>query len=382
MKIRHHIFLVLWLLSISACFSTQEKAVMTQEPIPTLPPRADVDPKSVPYAELMKWSEGFSTSKNESSSNVSIAQRNQISPDMPTNQLKEIAEKNLSQGSNRIAKAYFHELIRRSPENEEALLSLSLIYLADNETTKAFKTLMHLKNKTNAKVRNNPEFIFRYRYALSLAHLARSEYQIGHEYLSKLIAEDSTFIPAYTALAGSYIKLEKYQTAEFILKRGIELAGSDASIYSLLGVISRQKNQIDDAESWFNKALNSDPNYGPAMVNRATISMMRFEYEQATIDTGKALSLNPYDIDALTVAALILERQDQKHAASDLLKKVIDLDPLNSAARFNLALIEEQLQNTMAARQLIEEVLQLERRKSALHAKAKLKLVELAPDLE
>jgi tetratricopeptide (TPR) repeat protein len=294
-------------------------------------------------------------------------------------ELENLANSLLAQGDRRKAKAYFHQLVRNDPQNKDVLLSLSSIYIEDNQIDEAFSTLMEIKNHLTDEVRNDPAFIFRYRYTLAIAHIKRGEHHKGHNFLSKLISEDPSFSPAYAALAGNYVKLNKAQTAEFVAKRGIEKSGEDPTLFNILGIISRGRGSLDIAETWFNKALEKDPNHISSLVNRASINVIRFEYESASKDIGKALSLNPFSVDALVLASVILHKQEELDAARDILYKVIDLDPENAGARFNLALIEEKLDQRTTARQLLEEVLQLEIQNSSLREKAKLKLVDLAP---
>lgn len=341
-------------------------------------PRAKVDPKTVPYEELLNWKNSYKTSKQDDSPSIAVEVASRAKSMSNAELLKE-ANSLLRQGERRKAKAYYHELVRLDPSNTQVLLELASLYLEENQVEESFSTLMEIKNLLNDEIRNDGSFVYKYRYTLAVAHLKRGENNKGHQYLSKLIAEDPSFAPAYATLAGNYVKLDKLSTAEFVAKRGLEKAGDDAALYNLLGVIERTRGTLETAETWFNKALEKDPNHIPSLVNRASVNIIRFEYETASKDVGKALSLNPFDVSALMMGSVILHKQDQLEAAKNILVKAVDIEPENAGARFNLALIEEKLERQTSARQLLEEVLQLEKKGSGLYEKAKLKLVELAP---
>lgn len=343
--------------------------------------RTVIDPKTVATSELQKWRKTFTTSKQNDKPSIAFEiTENPEKTDLE--QLKEEAMALLQRGDVAKAEAYFNQIVRLSPNDDDALLNLASIHIERDEIDEAFVILMELKKKQLNATNENPTFITKYRYTLAIAHIKRGETSIGHSYLSKLIAADTTFTPAYLALARSYLRQNKVSTAEFITKRGIDQGGDDPKLFNVLGLISRQKGDLEDAERWFNKSIDLAPNDVKSLVNRASVNVIRFEYDAATRDLGQALSINPLSIDALMLAGFILNKQEQYIAAKDILTKAISLDPENPSARFNLALIEEKLDNKTSARRLIEEVLQLENKDTHLYKKAKLKLVDLAPALD
>ena len=92
-------------------------------------------------------------------------------------------------GQRRKARAYYHEIVRKNPDNVNALLTLATIYLDENRVNEAFSTLMEIKNHLSAEIRNDKSFIFKYRFTLALANLKRNDLNQGHKYLSKLISQ-------------------------------------------------------------------------------------------------------------------------------------------------------------------------------------------------
>ena len=280
--------------------------------------------------------DSFTTSKNDNQ--PSIAVEVPVSPTkMSDEDLNIKAKASLKAGDRRKATAYYHELVRRTPNDKEVLLKLASIYLEDNKVGDAFTILKEIKNLLSEEIRNDESFTFKYRFTLAIAHIKNGDTNLGHKYLSKLISQDSTFAPAYAALASNYVIQGKIDTAEFVAKRGIDKAGDDPDLLNIIGVINRNRNELDEAEVWINKALEKNPNHVSSLINRASINILRFEYDTASKDVGMALSINPFSVDALIMASVILHKKDENEAARDILKKVIDIDPVNANARYNLA---------------------------------------------
>ena len=92
-------------------------------------------------------------------------------------------------------------------------------------------------------------FIFRYRYTLALAHLARGERTKAHKLLSDLIGVDKSFAPAYVSLATSYLGLGKESVAEFVAKRGLDRIKDHPALLNLMGIIAQKGRQAPAGSS-------------------------------------------------------------------------------------------------------------------------------------
>jgi len=257
------------------------------------------------------------------------------------------------------ADASFREVLRREPNNLEALLELAALQLRMRKTARAFDSLTQLRSEIGVQ-RDVPQaLVFRYRYVLALGYLARGDRDKGHKVLSDLIGVDKEFAPGYAALASSYLGLGRDSVAEFIAKRGVDRAKQDAALFNILGVVAERRNDGSSARANFNRALEITPTFGPALVNRSALAVREGELGAAEEDILRALLYDPTNVDALVTLAVVQRRTGRFEAARATLEKAINVDPDNAVARFNLAvLMAQELKKPAVARRLFNEVLQ------------------------
>jgi Tfp pilus assembly protein PilF len=149
------------------------------------------------------------------------------------------------------AEASLRRAIRLSPDDLDANLELSLVYLRKRDIVRTFELLSQVKDLMASTETLKPEFVFRYRYALALSYIERGDREKGHKILSDLIGIDKGFAPAYASLASSYLEIGKDSVAEFVVRRGLDRVSDHAGLLNLMGVIMRRSKQFDTARTWF-----------------------------------------------------------------------------------------------------------------------------------
>lgn len=88
-----------------------------------------------------------------------------------------------------------------------------------------------------------------------------------------------------------YLRLQRYQAAEELLKAALEEHGNLANLLNLLGLVYHRQSQFSQAIEYFEKARASNPSYVEASLNLAvTLSDLGF-YDQAEKIYGEAHSL-------------------------------------------------------------------------------------------
>ncbi len=262
-------------------------------------------------------------------------------------------------GQHGAAEISFRKALRLDNNNHEVMLELASLYLKKGEISTTFELLAQVREVTTTSDDISKDFIFKYRYVLSLAYLARGEREKGHSILSALIGEVKGFAPAYTALASSYIELDRLNVAEFVMKRAVDRIKDNASVFNLLGYIHQRGRQNDAARRWFDKALATDPNYAPALVNRGNLYAQQFELSHAEKDLLAALAADPGSSDAMVSLGVVQRRQGNIAGARASLSKAVEMNPNNAFARFNLAvLMAKELKQPTDAIRLFNEVIQ------------------------
>lgn len=297
----------------------------------------------------------------------------------------ETADGLLSKGRNESALGHyaaaevsFRKALRLAPESHETLLELASMYLKKGEVLTAFELLAQVREITTTSESVSSTFIFKYRYVLALAYLARGDRERGHDILSDLIGEVKTFAPAYTALASSYIELGRLNVAEFVMKRATDRIKNDASVFNLMGYIKQRERQHEAARRWYDKSLGINPTYAPALVNRANLSAQQFELDQAEKDLLSALAADPLSCDAMVSLGIVQKRKNNIAGAKSSLTKAVELDPGNAFARFNLGvLMANELKQPTEAMRLFNEVLQTSNATQDLRSLARTYLADL-----
>lgn len=360
------------MVSLASCSSTGKKPEdvsldidMKKLPAHSSPAMAAAEPGSktpeivLPADAKIDWQGFFKPAPT-------TKERNQLERKLAAWQEKSSASDLLQKGRNEIAlgkisdaEVSFRQALRVDGKAGEALLELAQLYLRKRDTDRSFEYLSQFNDFLKNSLKPDPKVIFRYRYTLALAMIARGDVSSGHKVLSDLIALDKGFAPGYAALASSYFSLGKHEVAEFIAKRGLDRSTKDASLLNILGAIAQKKNERERALEYFNQALAVAPNYAPALVNRANLKIASQDYEAAEVDLQKAVATSPDSVSAYTSLGICFKKMGRLEAAKATFLKAVELDPENAAARFNWAvLLANDFKKPNEAVRIFHEVIQ------------------------
>ncbi|MDQ3235486.1 MAG: tetratricopeptide repeat protein [Pseudobdellovibrionaceae bacterium] len=269
----------------------------------------------------------------------------------------------------------YENILRDDADQIDAQLELAHLYLAENNVERAFDYLTSIR-KILSKMEKPPlDQTFRYRYALALTYIQSQNRKKGHEILTELMERDPTFLPAYGALAQSYLEQEKLDVAEFIAKRGLDKGPDEPRLTNILAVIALRRNRLDDCKSWLHKALSQNPDYVPALINRANLSIQRREYVIAENDLQRAADLEPMNSEVQIALGLLMKRTGRISHAKVALEKAVELDPQNAFARYHLGVVlSDDYKDRTGALQLFYDVLQADEKYSGLKNMAKIQI--------
>ncbi len=273
------------------------------------------------------------------------------------------------------AKDMYGDLLRDSPEHVDTLIDMAHLFLGENNLERAFDYLNATKRILEKTERPGKAYIFRYRYALAIAYLQSKSRKQSADILADLLEQEPRFIPAYVALAQNYLQTKKYELAEFIIKRGLDYDSNDASLLNLMGVISLKRGRFEEAKPWIERSLSQSPEYVPALINRAHLSMRRREYATAENDLIKASKLDPSNLDAQLAIGILYKKTGRMSSAKLAFEKAISIDPQSSFARYHLgSILASDFKDMTGALQLFYDVLQSKEQDLELVSLAKAKI--------
>jgi len=281
-------------------------------------------------------------------------------------------------GSYNLAENTLKSAVRTFPKSLDVKLELTLVYSRKGSSDAALALLTEIRVLLDEVTYPDKAFLFKYRYCLGLAYLDKKDVAKGQEIMSQLVGIDSTFAPAYVALALSYLSTGKVSTADFVAKRGLERSGENLALLNLIGTIARTSGKLDEALEWYGKAIHINSKFVPALVNRAAIGLQKGDMESSAKDIALSLQIDPEHVDALNLQGVLLIQQKSYSAAKQVLNRVIEIDQNNVDARFNLALIlESSSGESTELKRLYQEILQLAQPSSSVYGKADQRLSEM-----
>lgn len=344
------------LLSLVACSTTKEVARdYSKEPGAF----AGNDPASLDSEKIFEWQRYYKNPPSEGErKELATELKEPHSSDSPQALLKS-ARNALAIGEKNRAKTLYTDLLKKDGSNLDAQLEMAHIYLAEQNTERAFDYLTAVRKRLDAIERPDKDYTVRYRYALAMAYIKSHNKAEGHRLLTDLIEAEPKFTLAYASLAQSYLENGKAELAEFIIKRGLDQDAKDPRLSNLLGIMHLKAGKTTEAKDWIQKALDQDPNFVPALVNRAQLALQRREYAASENDLKKACDLEPLNADAHITRGLLYRQMGKTTAARASLEHALEISPMNYLARYQLAsLLQDEFKDKTKALQLYYDVLQ------------------------
>ena len=184
--------------------------------------------------------------------------------------------------SNAINKA--KEVSANASEGEQMLIDVNLRFL-DND----FDNQLVLAEELVEKYPHSP----RAWQNLSGVQAGLNLFEESRRSLERAIEIDPNFVPAYLALANSYLfnTPKDFNKSEQYFKNTIELAPGEDNYYWGLGDAYRAKNQLEDAYVYYTRATMLDPTDSIALTKRGHVGSFLGHYDEARADYDKGIEV-------------------------------------------------------------------------------------------
>ncbi len=221
-----------------------------------------------------------------------------------------------AQGRLREAEQLYRQLTAPGEHRERVLRALVELYMQARRPKDVIDTLVALTEE----VPDSPYYYAR--LATVLDGLGRTDAAIEH-YL-RLLTRQPGMATAHFNLALLYKKAKRYGEALAAYERAIQLGIDNAQeVYSNMGVLHSEMHQAEKATEMYERALAHDPEYVPALFNRAGLAEEAGERQQAVALYRRILSRNPRHWDSLARLAHAQRVTSADAALIDSLKSAI-----------------------------------------------------------
>jgi tetratricopeptide (TPR) repeat protein len=122
----------------------------------------------------------------------------------------------------------------------------------------------------------------------------RNKPQEALVYLESAIAENPGQIRAYLYLGLAYQQLDRLDEAIVIYRRALPIAGPDTALIAFnLGNVYYARGNLTQAEDLYTQALEANPGYAAAYLNRGNAKLARQALQDAIYDYEAYLNLEP-----------------------------------------------------------------------------------------
>lgn len=266
----------------------------------------------------------------------------------------------------------FEEAYKHDPNNEDAALPLVDAYTTSERYQEAVPLLQTLVHKSDRR-----EKAEQHRLASLLGEAATKigdseeavrAFQRAHQL-------DGRDIAALRGLASSHFEAKDWEHAfkhyQMLLVQHRDTLGRDETtdVYYRLGMIKRQQGEPRKARNMFDKALEEDPHFIPAIT--ALIEIHEAEEDWREVVQCKKRIVDVTDKDSARVKALEevgdlwSEKLDQPDEAAAAYMEATDLDPRNHIILHKLLSVYQKSGRWSDAVEIVERISELDERPAA-----------------
>ena len=135
---------------------------------------------------------------------------------------------------------------------------------------------------------------------------------------------------------------------------------SESFFYNFVGMAYKEKNNIIEAENYFNKAVELNLKNKAAINNLGIIYRDRKKFDKAEEYFLTALKIDPNYVNALSNYGNLKSDQNKIEEAIELFNKAISLDSKNLIIKYNLSLAYQNMGNFEKAKEISNEILKID----------------------
>ncbi|MEM7434679.1 MAG: tetratricopeptide repeat protein [Myxococcota bacterium] len=258
------------------------------------------------------------------------------------------------------------------PDNEDALLPLVDAYVANDRHEDAFPLLEVLVQRSDKR---DPDEQHRLASLLgeTATKLGRADDAvIAYERAFAIENDDPTTIKG---LAGSYFRAARWEDAfkyhQVLLVQHRDALGRDeiTEIFYRLGVVKREQGEDKKARNMFDKALEEDTHYVPALEAMVALQTRENDWESVVQYKKRILDVTDEPAERAKLLEelgdLWQDKLDSPDSAAEAFTEALDLDADNHVVLHKLLATHQSAERWSEAIDVIERISELEARDEA-----------------
>ncbi len=146
-------------------------------------------------------------------------------------------------------------------------------------------------------------------------------------------------IEAYKNLGNAAFNQGKVEEAQAYYRRALELDPNNYEASYNLGVVLQMQGKIEEAIASYRRTLSLNPNYHQAANNLGVIFQKQGFLEKAQACYSRAITLNPNDHEAANNLGVVFQTQGKLEEALTCYRHTLTLDPNQPKTYYNLGVV-------------------------------------------
>lgn len=187
--------------------------------------------------------------------------------------------------------------------------------------------------------------------AARLASLLRDagDFDDAVELLRNTVRVSGTNAKIYTELGLIYIAQKRLELAQLVLAKAAELDAKDPAIYNAFAVLALRQGKAQEAFDRFDQAVSLDPSYFDARFNKAAVLLDAGDYARAKTELATIVEKRPDDYAAFVALGVAQRGLKDFPEAKKTWERVIKEAPKRSTSRadamFDVAILVTDYMN-------------------------------------
>jgi tetratricopeptide (TPR) repeat protein len=230
------------------------------------------------------------------------------------------------------AEAELLNMIEKDPCDVEALNVLGIVY----RKQKKFKDALGIFNEALELDQNRAEFY----YHIAGIQILDGDLKAAFMAYAKVIEFDANFAPAYNNLGVVYFESNAYNKAVNILRKGVNLEGSDPKFHFNYAIALSTVNMLSEAAHEYEVALALKPFWTSALNNLGVIQARLGSLEHARGSFDLILDEDPFNPEAWNNLGVVLAKQGFREEAMSHFHRAVDAWEAYEDVKLNIQTLE------------------------------------------